>query len=155
MTALDIALLQWTQYNKRMEKVMTSTPEAIFHQPIIEGGNSPSWILGHLIDTDDALLELLGVSKRLFPELGVIYHHERGKNQQNHLSKVELLSKWKLILAEFDKAFATWNEEEWMKKHSAVSAEDFAKEPQRNKLNVLLTRVTHKASHLGQIAMLK
>jgi uncharacterized damage-inducible protein DinB len=155
MTALDIALLQWAQYNKRMEKVITSTPDTLFHQPIVGGGNSPSWILGHLVDTDDALLELLGAGKRMFPELGNIYHHERGKNQQNHLSKEELLNSWKLILAEFDKAFTSWDEKEWMSKHTAVSAEDFAKEPHRNKLNVLLTRVTHKASHLGQIAMLK
>ena len=32
-----------------------------------------------------------------------------------------------------------------------VSEEDFKKEPHRNKLNVMLSRVTHKASHLGQI----
>lgn len=155
MNALDIALLQWAQYNKRMEKVITSIPDHLFHQPIVAGGNSPSWLLGHLADTDDALLELLGVSKRLFPALGTIYHHERGKNQDNHLSKDELLTQWKSIVAILDKAFASWNEKEWLSRHTAVSEEDFAKEPHRNKLNVLLTRVTHKASHLGQIAMLK
>lgn len=155
MNALDIARLQWTQYNKRMEKVITSTPDNLFNQPIISGGNSPSWILGHLVDTDDALIELLGVGTRLHPELGKIYHHERGKNQDSHLSKEELLKRWKEIIAKLDSAFASWDEKEWMSKHTAVSAEDFAKEPQRNKLNVMLTRVTHKASHLGQIAMLK
>jgi uncharacterized damage-inducible protein DinB len=155
MNALDIARLQWTQYNKRMEKVITSTPDNLFNQPIIPGGNSPSWILGHLADTDDALIELLGIGKRLFPELAEIYHHERGKNQVNHLSKAELLVKWKAVVAVLDGAFARWDENEWLSRHTAVSAIDFAKEPHRNKLNVMLTRVTHKASHLGQIAMLK
>ena len=155
MNALDIARLQWTQYNKRMEKVITSTPDNLFNQPIIPGGNSPSWILGHLVDTDDALIELLGIGTRLHPELGKIYHHVRGNNQDNHLSKEELLKSWKEILEKLDSAFASWDEKEWMSKHTAVSAEDFAKEPQRNKLNVMLTRVTHKASHLGQIAMFK
>jgi uncharacterized damage-inducible protein DinB len=155
MNALDISLLQWTQYNKRMLKIYESMPDMTFNQPIVSGGNSPSWIFGHLADTDDALLELLGIGKRLFPELGKIYHHERGNNQSNLLSKEELLRQWKLIVAEMDHAFKSWGEREWMSRHTMVSEEDFTKEPQRNKLNVLLGRVSHKASHLGQVAMLK
>ena len=45
------------------------------------------------------------------------------------------------------------SESDWHSKHTAVSEEDFKKEPHRNKLNVMLSRVTHKASHLGQMAM--
>jgi hypothetical protein len=44
--------------------------------------------------------------------------------------------------------------EEWFGKHTAVSAEDFAKEPHRNKLNILLTRTTHLAYHTGQLQLL-
>jgi hypothetical protein len=34
------------------------------------------------VEADDALLELPGIGKRLFPGLSKIYHHERGTNQQ-------------------------------------------------------------------------
>jgi len=153
MTTIEICLLQWTTYNTRMQKVLDTINDQNFNSPITPGGNSPSWLLGHLVDTDDKLLELFGIQKRLFPELEKIYHHERGTNQAGHLSKAELTSKWKAISAELDKAFKSWNEKDWMGKHTAVSEEDFKKEPQRNKLNVMLSRVSHKASHLGQIAM--
>jgi hypothetical protein len=44
--------------------------------------------------------------------------------------------------------------EEWLTKHNSVSAEDFAKEPHRNKLSVLISRAMHQAYHGGQIALL-
>jgi uncharacterized damage-inducible protein DinB len=136
-----------------MEKVIeTITPEN-YHLPIVAGGNSPSWVLGHLVDTEDRLLELFGISKRLFPELSTIYHHERGANQTGHLTREELMKKWKTISVELDRAFNSWSESEWLGRHTAVNEADFAKEPHRNKLNVMLNRVSHKASHLGQISM--
>jgi hypothetical protein len=154
MTTLQISLLQWDAYNKRMQKVLDGLTESNFNKPIVPGGNSPSWLMGHLADTDDKLLELFGIRKRLFPELSTIYHHERGTNQSGHLSKAELNDRWKKIVAELDRAFQSMSEADWMGRHEAVTEEDFKKEPHRNKLNVMLSRVTHKASHLGQIAML-
>lgn len=153
MTTLDICLLQWDVYNRRMLKTLDAISEEDLHKPIVPGGNSPSWLMGHLADTDDALLELFGIRNRMFPELAKIYHHERGTNQVGHLSKEELTTKWKAIIAELDRAFKSWNESDWHSRHMAVSEEDFKKEPHRNKLNVMLSRVTHKASHLGQIDM--
>jgi uncharacterized damage-inducible protein DinB len=138
---------------------MMKVPETIekekFQSPLIAGGNSPSWILGHLVDTDDELISLLGAGPRKHPELSKIYHHERGQNQQNHLNVKELAVVWKEIVAELDHYFNLWTEQDWLSRHMAVSEEDFKKEPQRNRLNVMLSRVTHKASHLGQIAMMR
>lgn len=153
MTPLSICLLQWDTYNTRMEKVLQTISSENYHTAILQGGNSPSWLMGHLADTDDKLLELFGIGKRLFPELSTIYHHEKGTNQTGHLSKEEVLEKWKVISAELNRAFKSWNESDWLSRHTAVSEEDFKKESHRNKLNVMLSRVTHKASHLGQIAM--
>jgi hypothetical protein len=45
--------------------------------------------------------------------------------------------------------------DEWFEKHTAVSDEDFQKEPHRNKLNVLINRTNHLANHLGQMTFLK
>lgn len=153
MTTHEICLLQWDTYNRRMQKTLDSLSAENFNRPIVPGGNSPSWLLGHLADTDDTLLELFGIRQRLFPELAKIYHHERGTNQSGHLSKEELITKWKAITTELDRAFKAMSEGDWLARHMAVTEEDFKKEPHRNKLNVLLSRVTHKASHLGQVAL--
>ncbi len=155
MTTLDICLLQWETYNKRMLKTLESISGETFYKPIVPGGNSASWLLGHLADTDDMLLELFGIRSRMFPELKTIYHHERDTNQTGHLPKEELITHWKTIISELDQAFKKMNESDWLGKHNAVSGDEFKKEPQRNKLNVLLSRVTHKASHLGQVAMVQ
>lgn len=153
MTAIEICLLQWDTYNKRMQKVLDELSDEKYGLALISGGNSPSWILGHLADTDDKLLELMGISGRLHPEWSTIYHHERGKNQDGHLKRAELITKWKQVVADLDKAFKSWDEKEWLSRHTAVTAEEFSREPHRNKLNVMLGRVAHKASHLGQVVM--
>lgn len=153
MTTLEICLLQWDTYNRRMQRALDLLDEKKFYEPIMPGGNSPSWLMGHLADTDDALLELFGIRNRLFPELAKIYHHERGTNQSGHLSKEELTTTWRAIVAELDRAFKNMSEQDWHARHMAVSEEDFKKEPHRNKLNVMLSRVMHKASHLGQMAL--
>ena len=44
---------------------------------------------------------------------------------------------------------------QWFEKHTAVSEEDFTKEPHRNKLSVVLSRTNHLAYHVGQLALLK
>jgi uncharacterized damage-inducible protein DinB len=154
MTALQICLLQWDTYNKRIQKAMDAITDENYNKPIVTGGNSPSWVFGHLAEADDALLELFGIGARKFPELKAIYHHERGNNQTGHLSKVEIKTNWNEILTALDQAFKSWTETDWLSRHTAVSEEDFKKEPHRNKLNVLLSRVSHRASHLGQVAML-
>ncbi len=153
MTTIEICLLQWDTFNRRTQKTLELISEENFNKPIITGGNSPSWLMGHLADTEDALLELFGIRNRMFPELAKIYHHEKSSNQTGHLSKGELTMKWKEISVELDKAFKAMSESDWHARHTAVSEEDFMKEPHRNKLNVMLSRVTHKASHLGQVAL--
>ncbi len=153
MTALDICLLQWDTYNRRMQQVLETISDEDFHKPVVVGGNSPSWLLGHLVDTDDALFELFGIRKRMYPDLAKIYHHERGTNQSGHLIKQELSFQWNAIVEELNRVIKSYSEKDWLSRHTVVSEEDFMKEPHRNKLNVMLTRVTHKASHLGQIAL--
>jgi hypothetical protein len=155
MTTLDICLLNWDAQNKRIQKFIDTITEENYNKPIVPDGNSPSWIIGHLTEADDALLELLGIGKRLYPELKIVYHHERGTNQSGHITRSEINKQWNAILAELNKAFRSWSEAEWLSRHTAVSEEEFKKEPHRNKLNVLLSRITHKASHLGQLAMQK
>jgi hypothetical protein len=45
-------------------------------------------------------------------------------------------------------------EDEWFTRHNNVSAADFANEPHRNKLNIIINRTNHTSYHLGQLVYL-
>ncbi|MBP9922963.1 MAG: DinB family protein, partial [Bacteroidia bacterium] len=62
---------------------------------------------------------------------------------------------WKKQNEVLNKKFESLTPKEWFEKHNSISAEDFAKEPHRNKLNVMITRISHLSYHSGQIALLK
>jgi hypothetical protein len=62
---------------------------------------------------------------------------------------------WQEVNKKLSQKFSELSFDQWLQKHTAVSEEDFAKEPHRNKLNLLLNRTGHVAYHLGQLAFLK
>ncbi len=53
------------------------------------------------------------------------------------------------------KKFEALQLEQWLKKHTAITAENFIQEPHCNKLNIVITRTTHLTYHTGQLALLK
>ena len=44
---------------------------------------------------------------------------------------------------------------QWLERHSSVSEEDFAKEPLRNRLAMMLSRTNHVSMHVGQALLAK
>ena len=40
--------------------------------------------------------------------------------------------------------------DEWFTRHNKVSEADFAKEPHRNNLNIIINRTNHMSYHLGK-----
>lgn len=67
----------------------------------------------------------------------------------------ELRAYWSSVNQFLEEKFRILSPAEWLQKHSAVSEEDFAKEPHRNKLNLLLNRTNHLSYHHGQLVFLK
>jgi hypothetical protein len=43
---------------------------------------------------------------------------------------------------------------EWLERHATVSEADFVREPNRNRLAILLSRTSHIAYHIGQLMFL-
>ena len=62
---------------------------------------------------------------------------------------------WKEVNNVLSERFLKMPVNEWFQKHNAVSEVDFAKEPHRNKLNMVINRTNHLANHLGQLILLK
>ena len=70
-------------------------------------------------------------------------------------SHSDLKDVWDQIHSALWSAFGGWTAAEWVQKHTAVSDEDFVREPHRNRYTVMLSRNTHMAFHYGQAILAK
>jgi hypothetical protein len=100
------------------------------------------------------MLPLLGFWKRLHPEFDVAFISNPDKTQASIPSAADIEKAWKDVNNKLFEGFATFSTAEWLRKHGAISAEDFAKEPHRNRFAVLLSRTNHLSYHLGQVALM-
>ncbi len=125
----------------------------VYLNELAPGRNRPIYLLGHLIATNDGLLPLFGLGEKLFPELAE-FSTQPDRSFEIKLSLNELKKKWETVNAVLTGHFNAMTAAQWLEKHTAVSAEDFAKEPQRNKLNVLIGRTNHQSYHVGQLNLL-
>jgi hypothetical protein len=112
-------------------------------------------LLGHLIAVHDSMLPLLDLGAKKYPELSKIFIESPDKAVSEIPSAKELRAMWNEQKADLRQQFTSLKPESWFEKHTSVSAEDFEKEPHRNKLNIVLTRTTHLAYHTGQLVYLK
>lgn len=117
--------------------------------------NRGIYILGHLIAIHDAMLPVLNLGGPEHEELFETFVKSPDKSVEPILSAKELRAIWKSQMESLTPKLESLSADEWFEKHNSVSAEDFEKEPHRNKLNVLLTRTTHLSYHTGQLRLLK
>jgi uncharacterized damage-inducible protein DinB len=99
------------------------------------------------------MLPLLGLGERLHPELDEIYITNPDRALPDSAS--DLKQAWSEVNTRLTAAFEKLTPQQWLEKHTAVSNEDFAKDPTRNRLAVLLSRTNHVAFHTGQAALVK
>jgi uncharacterized damage-inducible protein DinB len=65
----------------------------------------------------------------------------------------ELRKYWDEVNGKLLSQFASLSADEWLQRHCSMSEEDYAKDPTRNRLAVLLSRTNHLSYHLGQITL--
>ncbi|MEQ1734189.1 MAG: DinB family protein [Bacteroidia bacterium] len=152
---LKIALDSFGIYIKRTSKMLDGFSDELLEQEVSPNKNTGHYLLGHLIAVHDNMLPLLGFGESLYPQLAEVFIKNADKSALQKPSIVQLRAQWNevntLLLSNLELLTAT----QWFEKHTAVSDEDFAKEPHRNKLNVVLSRTSHLAYHVGQLALLK
>jgi uncharacterized damage-inducible protein DinB len=66
---------------------------------------------------------------------------------------LELRKYWNEVNGKLLSQFSILSDDEWLRRHNAMSEEDYAKDPTRNRLAVLLSRTNHMSYHLGQITL--
>ncbi|MBA4057537.1 MAG: DinB family protein [Marivirga sp.] len=147
-------LKAWTLQVKRINELLESLSNEDLLKEIAPGRNTGIYLLGHLTAVNDGILPLLGFCNKLYPDLEKVFISSPDKSGLSYPSIDELKESWNDVNEKLNQYFNSLAPEEWLTKHEAVSAEDFAKEPHRNKLNVLISRTTHMSYHLGQLIFL-
>jgi DinB superfamily len=152
---IKMGLLGWETYFKRLDELFKKFSEAQFMSEIAPGRNRGIYLLGHLISVHDRILPVLGLGNELYPQLEKPFLSSPDKSGLEFPSLKELLEYWTEVNQKLADGFKGMTDDQWFQRHSSVSAEDFAKEPHRNKLNIILNRTDHMAYHLGQLRLIK
>ena len=152
---VKMILSAWDTQNSNLDKLAATLTDEQFLKEIAPGKNTGIYLFGHLIAVNDAMLPLLGFGEKLFPQLEDIFIKNPDKSHLEKPSLAELKEYLKVINAKLAVHIQSTTPAEWFRRHTAVSEEDFAKEPYRNKLNVMISRTNHMSYHLGQMALLK
>ncbi|MBI3883493.1 MAG: DinB family protein [Sphingobacteriales bacterium] len=149
-------LQSWISQNRAVTSFFNKYSDDAYLNEVAPGRNRAIYLLGHLTATNDALLPLLGLGEKLFPELEAPFIINADDKAVGDIPSVtELKQCWEVINTTLTAHFSKMRAHDWLDRHTKVSAADFANEPLRNKLNVLLGRTNHQSYHLGQLNFLK
>jgi len=154
-TLLKIIFDRWNASIKNCETLLNSLTDEQLQKEIAPNKNRGVYLLGHLIAVHDDMLILLDMGEKLYPDLHKTFIDAPDKAIEKIPSAKELRDYWNKQCEVLKQKFDRLQPDEWLKKHTAVSAEDFAKEPHRNKLNIIVTRTSHLQYHMGQLQLLK
>ncbi len=152
---ITTAIKAWDGWLGRATKLFDSLSDEQLRTEIFPGKNRPIYLLGHLIAVNDAMFSQLRLGEANFPA----YVDQFVKNPDHTVPDSELPSvatlrqDWKTVHAQLAARFAELTPAQWLERHATVSEEDFAKEPHRNRLAILLSRTSHIAYHLGQLVL--
>jgi uncharacterized damage-inducible protein DinB len=147
-------LTAWEMQNKRFNEFIEKISDEQLLNETAPGRNTGVYLLGHITAVSDDMFRLLGSRDKMFPAYAETFIKNPDKMGHSFPTITELKSAYQTVTNELNSHFSTFSNEDWLSKHTAVSDEDFANEPMRNKLNVLISRTTHLSYHLGQMAYL-
>jgi hypothetical protein len=149
-----LALNSWKQIVAQVDKTLASLSDEDLQREVAPGRNRLYYLLGHLTAVNDRLLPLLRLGDRLHAELDDEFIAKPDKAfPEDRVSPSALRAAWSEVNEKLIAAFEGLRPEEWLERHDSISPEDFAKEPLRNRLAVLLSRTTHTANHEGQMRL--
>ena len=150
---IDSALRNWQATIDRTGKLFGKlSPEQLLEE-VAPGKNRLIYLWGHLTAFNDALIPLLGFGARIHPELDLMFVSNPDRTVPTILLGEDLKIIWQETSQILWTGFSKLSVADWLQKHGAVSAEDFVKEPHRNRFAILIGRTNHMSHHLGQLAL--
>ena len=148
-------LHSWEQAIKRASTFFDSYTDEELGKEIVPGKNRIIYLLGHLTAVHDRMFPLLGLGERLYPQLDALFITSPDNTAAEYPPVGELRKYWNTVNQQLNVSLKSWTPEEWLQKHTAVSDEDFAREPHRNRFSVVINRAGHLQYHLGQLVWFK
>src|ERR1700692_1477643 len=148
-----LGLKVWKAQIDRADKLFGGLSSEEVLREIAPGRNRILYLWGHLPAIHDAMLPLLWLRERLHPEFELAFVSNPDKSQADIPSHEQVRLAWNVVNGELWKGFETMSGSDRVQRHSAVSEEDFAKDPSRNRFAVLLGRTNHLSCHLGQAVL--
>ncbi|HRH01924.1 MAG TPA: DinB family protein [Bacteroidia bacterium] len=153
--AVKIVLDKWRSSIKNFDDLLLELSDETLLREIVPGKNRGIYLLGHLLAVHDDMLVLLDMGNKLYPQWNDAFLKHADKVISDIPGCAELRQAWIIQAKAIQQKFDALPSEQWFEKHQAISDQDFALEPHRNKLNVVLTRINHLQYHIGQLALLK
>lgn len=151
--SVKVAINSWRLVVERADKTFSNLTEDQLLKEVAPGKNRLIYLWGHLTAIHDAMFSTLGLGPRLHPELDAVFVSNPDKTTAQLPSARELKKYWDEVNGKLLSQFESLSAEEWLLQHRAMSEEDYAKDPTRNRLAVLLSRTNHASYHLGQVML--
>jgi hypothetical protein len=151
----NAAVASWKLVIGRLDKGIEPLSDEELQRQVAPGKNRLQYLVGHLTAVHDRMFPMLGLGGRLYPQFDDVYITNPDGAFADAVSGAELKKAWSEVNAKLTAAFEARTPAQWLEKHSAVSDEDFAKDPSRNRLAVLLSRTNHASFHAGQAVLAK
>jgi hypothetical protein len=154
-TAVKIVLDRWFAQIKNCDATLNALSDEDLFRHISPGKNRGIYLLGHLTAVHEDMLSLLGFGERSYPQLRNLFITSPDNVNASYPPAGDLRKYWNEVNGNLERKMNALSAEEWFEKHTAVPDEEFAREPHRNKLNIIVTRTSHLSYHLGQLNLLK
>jgi hypothetical protein len=151
---VKMAVDGWNQQIKFTNNTLDKISDEQLLNEISSGKNRGIYLLGHLVAVHDRMLPLLRFEAASYPELVPAFIEAPDKTIADLPPVSQLREQWNIVNDKLSAHINSLPADEWFTRHASVSEEDFAKEPHRNRLNVLMGRTSHLANHRGQIVLL-
>ncbi|HVS93450.1 MAG TPA: DinB family protein [Mucilaginibacter sp.] len=151
---IKMVLSNWQTQNSRLDALFDKLSDEELAQETAPGRNTGVYLLGHMAAVHDAVFTILGFRQRLYPELDEVFLHNPDKSGLPKPATAQLRECWKQVSTALEQHINAVQPDDWFRRHNSVSDEDFAKEPHRNKLNIIINRTNHLSTHLGQLTYL-
>jgi hypothetical protein len=149
------ALNSWKLVIGRFDQSLAALTDEQLQKQVAPGKNRLFYLVGHLTAVHDRLFPLLGLGERLHSELDETYITNPDRALTDPVSASDLRKAWSEVNSKLTAAFERFTPQDWLQKHTAVSDEDFAKDPTRNRLAVVMSRTNHLSFHSGQAILAK
>lgn len=148
---IKMVLSNWELQISRFNNFLAKISDDELSASTAPGRNTGVYLLGHLAAITDAMFTLLDLGERIDPAMDAIFIHHPENAGLEKPSIAELRAYWNNVEALLAQRIEQTSADNWFTRHTAISEVDFAKEPHRNKLNIMINRTNHFSYHLGQL----